>query len=329
MKQTNLSIFIPHLGCPNICSFCNQRFISGSAKVPSPEEVTALLKAQQPVLEAHGQRAEIAFFGGSFTAVDEGYRNSLLEAAKKFTEEYPEQFCGIRCSTRPDCIDEKTLETLKNYGMTAIELGAQSMNDAVLAANRRGHSADDVRKASRLIKDGGFELGLQMMTGLYGDKPEYCIDTAREFIALEPRTVRIYPTVILKNTELDLLRERGEYESFDFETTVGLCADLLTMFREKNISVIRLGLHASETVESEMTGGVYHPALGEIVESRLALREMQKQMKPGKRYIIHTDKKYISRITGHKGVNKAALEEAGISFRLREEKGTFLRIEEI
>ena len=329
MKQTNLSVFIPHLGCPNTCSFCNQRCISGSITAPSADEVKKLLSEQQPVLKAHKQSAEIAFFGGSFTAVDEEYRNSLLEAAQSFIEAFPQEYCGIRCSTRPDCISEKTLLKLKKSGVTAVELGAQSMNDSVLALNKRGHTAEDVRKASRLIKNFGFELGLQMMTGLLGDKPEYCIDTAREFIELKPKTVRIYPTVILQNTELARLFESGEYRSFGFEETVGLCAELLRMFRKNDIKVIRLGLHASETVEGEMLGGVYHPALGEIVESRIVLAKMQEQMKPDSNYIIFTDKKYISRIIGHKSANKAALQATGIRFQIKEEKGTFLRIEEV
>lgn len=329
MKQTNLSIFIPHLGCPNMCSFCNQRYISGSEKAPSPNEVEEVLKAQQPVLEKHEQAAEIAFFGGSFTAIDENYRNSLLEIAQRYCNEYPEQFCGIRCSTRPDCIDEKTLETLKNYGMTAIELGAQSMSDEVLAANNRGHSADDVRKASMLIKDSGIELGLQMMTGLYLDTRENCIITADEFVKLKPKTVRVYPTVILENTRLAELFKSGVYKSFSFEETVDLCALLLEKFEENDIAVIRMGLHASDGVEKTMLGGVYHPALREIVESRIVYKKMRAKMQANHKYIVHTDKTNMSRVIGHKGANRARLLEKKITFKLKEEQGEFLRIEEI
>lgn len=329
MKQTNLSIFIPHKGCPNTCSFCDQRFISGSEKAPSPEEVNAILAGQVSFLEQANLQAEIAFFGGSFTAVDRDYRKSLLYAASQYVKEFPDVYSGIRCSTRPDCIDEEILEELKLYGMTAVELGAQSMNDGVLTANLRGHTAEDVRRASRLIKSYDMELGLQMMTGLYKDKPEYCMETARQFAALKADTVRIYPTVILKGTMLDELRENGLYQSFSFEDTVELCADLLEFFKAENIPVIRLGLHASETVESTMTGGVYHPALGEIVESRIMLRQMLKQMKAlgGSKFVIYTDKKNISLVSGHKGGNRLLLSNLGMTFKIKEKQGCYLEVE--
>lgn len=287
------------------------------------------MAAQVPFLEKGGLQAEIAFFGGSFTAVDRDYRRSLLYAASQYVKEFPHVYSGIRCSTRPDCIDEEILEELRLYGMTAVELGAQSMNDDVLSANMRGHTAEDVRRASALIKSYGMELGLQMMTGLYKDKPEYCINTAKEFIALKADTVRIYPTVILKGTTLDRLREKGLYQSFSFDDTVELCADLLTLFKDADIPVIRLGLHASETVEGTMTGGVYHPALGEIVESRIMLREILKQMKAigGARFVLYTDKKNISLVSGHKGANKRYLNDMGYTFKIKERQGCYLKAE--
>lgn len=328
MKQTNLSIFIPHKGCPNTCSFCNQRFISGSERAPAPEEVRAILAGQVSLLEKNGLRAEIAFFGGSFTAVDKDYRRGLLYAASEYVKEFPEQYVGIRCSTRPDCIDENILDELKLYGVTAVELGAQSMNDEVLRANLRGHTAEDVRSASGLIRAYGIELGLQMMTGLYKDKPSYCLDTAKEFAELKADTVRIYPTVILRGTMLDELREKGLYQSFSFEETVELCAELLLFFEEKNIPVIRLGLHASEGVEGQMTGGTYHQALGEIVKSRIMLKRMREQMERvgGKRFVVFTDKRNISLVIGHKGENKKLLLKEGITFSIREKSGEYLDI---
>ncbi len=331
MKQTNLSIFIPHKGCPNTCSFCNQRFISGSGRAPSPDEVRAILAGQVNTLSQSGLKAEIAFFGGSFTAVDKDYRRALLYAASEYVKEFPEQYVGIRCSTRPDCIDENILDELMLYGVTAVELGAQSMNDEVLVANLRGHTAEDVRRASRLIKSFGIELGLQMMTGLYKDKPSYCIETAREFAELKADTVRIYPTVILKGTMLDDLRKQGLYESFSFEETVDLCAELLLFFEEKNILVIRLGLHASEGVEEQMTGGVYHQALGEIVRSRIMLMRMREQMikLDGKRFIVYTDRKNIGKVVGHGGQNKALLSEEGITFKIKEKTGVYLEIKTV
>ncbi len=289
------------------------------------------MAGQVNILAQSGLKAEIAFFGGSFTAVDKEYRRALLYAASEYVKEFPEQYAGIRCSTRPDCIDENILNELMLYGVTAVELGAQSMNDEVLGANLRGHTAEDVRRASRLIKSYGIELGLQMMTGLYKDKPSFCIETAREFAELKADTVRIYPTVILKGTMLDELRKQGFYESFSFEETVDLCAELLLFFEEKNIPVIRLGLHASDGVEEQMTGGVYHQALGEIVKSRIMLMRMREQMTKlgGGRFIVYTDRRNIGTVVGHGGQNKALLSEEGITFKIKEKTGVYLEIKTV
>ena len=181
---------------------------------PSPEEVAALLASQAQVLESRDMKAEIAFFGGSFTAIKREYMTALLSAAGDALKKYPQAYDGIRCSTRPDAIDREILDILKDSGMTAVELGAQSMDDEVLAANDRGHTAQDVRNAAALIKEYGFSLGLQMMTGLYKDTPEKCLRTAEEFIALGADTVRIYPTVILSGTRLGELYLEGRYKSF-------------------------------------------------------------------------------------------------------------------
>ncbi len=329
MKQTNLSIFIPHYGCPNCCSFCNQRAISGTKIPPTADEVFKILSEQQSTLAEKEMCAEIAFFGGSFTAVDREYMISLLNTAQHFTANYPKQFCGIRCSTRPDCIDRDILDILKEYGMTTIELGAQSMNNAVLFDNRRGHTAEAVRSAAELIKEYGFSLGLQMMTGLYKDKPEYCIETAREFIALGADCVRIYPTVILKGTYLGELYEQGEYKSFGFDETIDLCAELITMFSKADIPVIRLGLHSGGDFEGEILGGVYHPALREITEGRIMFSRMKNAMDESgkKRFRIYTDRRNISLISGHKKENKLKLAELGYSFSITQEDGTDLSIE--
>ena len=331
MKRTNLSVFIPHYGCPNCCSFCNQRCISGTKEPPSPEDVKAVIAEQQPLLRQKGMTAEIAFFGGSFTAVDREYMTRLLETAHYFVSRYPEQYDGIRCSTRPDCIDDEVLEILQHYGMTTIELGAQSMNDEVLFANRRGHDAQAVRNAASLIKEYGFKLGLQMMTGLYKDTPDYCIATADEFIALGADCVRIYPTVIIRGTYLGELFEKGEYCSFDFDETIDLCAVLLERFEKAGIPVIRLGLHSGGDFDGNILGGVYHPALREIAEGRMYFNRMKEFMDRagGTRFRVYTDKRNISRISGHKKENKAKLSELGYSFVITEEGGTDLRIETV
>lgn len=310
-----------------MCSFCDQRSITGERSAPTAEQVRALLEEQAEHLAQIGMSAEIAFFGGSFTAVPRGYMLELLDTARAAVERFP-CYSGIRCSTRPDCIDAEIVDILKSYGVTAVELGAQSMNDEVLSANDRGHTAEDVRRASALIKQSGIELGLQMMTGLYSDTPEFCLETADEFIKLSPGTVRIYPTVILKNTRLGELFESGGYKSFTFDETVDLCAELLKKFTGNGIKVIRLGLHASPDVEREMLGGVYHPALREIVESRIVLGELTERLKafPKGDYTIFTDKKNISRTVGQKRENVRRLSALGYNIDVREREGAKLGI---
>ncbi len=327
MKRTNLSVFIPHVGCPHRCSFCDQRSISGERSAPTGEQVSAVLREQAPHLAERGMTAEIAFFGGSFTAVPRDYMLSLLEAAGEAMKRFS-VYSGIRCSTRPDCIDDEIIDILQNYGVTAVELGAQSMSDEVLLANERGHTAEDVRRASRLIKQSGIELGLQMMTGLYKDTPEKCVMTADEFIKLSPETVRIYPTVILKNTRLGELFKSGEYKSFSFHETIDLCALLLKKFESKGIKVIRLGLHASPDVEREMLGGVYHPALREIVESRIFLNDMKTRLaEAGKGdHFIFTDPKNLSKAIGQKKCNIKALAELGYDVDILPLEGEYLLI---
>lgn len=309
MKKGNISVFVPHIGCPRKCSFCNQNTITGSCSAPAPDDVkaaveTALLKADYDY--------EIAFFGGSFTAIDRSYMLSLLEAAKPYVESG--KIKGIRCSTRPDAIDDEILSVLKAYGVTAIELGAQSMNDSVLSANLRGHTADDVRKAAGLIKKYGFELGLQMMTDLYLSSPETDIESAKEIIKLKPDTVRIYPTVTLKNTYLETLMLEGKYTPSTIENTVSLCARLVPMFHDKGIRIIRLGLHASDDVKKNMLGGGYHESLGEMVWSRILFNRILEN--PPGEYTAYINEKTVSKLKGNKKSNITALENAGYNIKI-------------
>lgn len=310
-RHSNISIFIPHMGCPNMCSFCNQHTISNSY-VPSPKEVGEMLeKACERLPEG---TAEIAFFGGSFTAIDREYMTALLKAAYPFVQ--MGKAAGIRCSTRPDCIEGDVLDVLKRFGVTAVELGAQSMDDAVLAANNRGHTAEDVYKASALIKECGFELGLQMMTGLYRSSPEKDMETAEKIAEIKPDTVRVYPTVILRGTRLGELFQSGEYVPYSFDTAVEICADMLEMFEGRGIRVIKLGLHASETVEEDMLGGFYHPAFREICEGILFRREIERRTETGGNYLVYVAPNAVSKASGQRKCN----------IKYFADKGTYIKI---
>ncbi len=319
MKHANISLFVPHAGCPNQCSFCNQKTISGSVKELTSEEVQKTLE-QASKAGLSTQNTEIAFFGGSFTAIDRAYMLSLLEAAKPYIEN--KTFSGIRISTRPDAIDDEILKILKAYGVTAIELGAQSTNDEVLLSNRRGHTKADIENASRLIKKHGFSLGLQMMTGLYKSTPKADIETAKDIIALKPDTVRIYPTIVLENTHLAELLERGEYTSPSLEETVALCAELLELFYKNNVRVIRLGLHSGGNVEEGFLSGPYHPAFGELCESEIYFKIIKEKLSEiyktentleAKSVTICVNSKELSKAIGQKGKNKENLLKLGYS----------------
>lgn len=313
MKHANVALFIPHAGCPYQCSFCNQRSITGQVHQPLPEEVTQTLEIAKQGLKEKSYFSEIAFFGGSFTAIDRNYMLSLLQAAAPYLQD--NTFSGIRISTRPDAIDEDILSILKEYGVTTIELGAQSMNDQVLRQNRRGHTAQQVRHAAGLIRAAGFSLGLQMMTGLYGDTPDGAIATAHALAALRPDCVRIYPTVIMKDTELAERYLAGEYQPMPLEQAVALCGDLLDFFQQEEIPVIRLGLHSTPELLRDRLAGPWHPAFRELCESRLLLCRMLEYLEqnqiPLGQIEIAVAPTFHSRAVGQKKKNLAELSARG------------------
>jgi histone acetyltransferase (RNA polymerase elongator complex component) len=335
VKHANIAFFVPHLGCPNRCSFCDQRRISGSGGPPDPREVSrACARAFEGLA---GREVEIAFFGGSFTAIPRDKMVSLLEAAFPFVER---GLCaGIRISTRPDAVDGETCRILKRYGVTTVELGVQSMDDRVLALNRRGHDSAAVRRAVGVLREHGFFVGLQIMPGLYGDTEETIWRTARETAGLRPDCVRIYPTVVIAGTELERLYRAGLFEPLSLEAAVELCAGLLLFFEEeRRIPVIRLGLHASQTLEKDLTAGPYHPAFRELAEGRIFFQRVQsglseRQFDP-KAAVLRVNPRDVSRAVGQRrcnilrlaelGWNIRVLSDGGLSpgeFRLEEEKG--------
>ena len=238
----------------------------------------------------------------------------LLETAHEFTGEG--KFKGIRISTRPDCIDREVLDILKKYGVTAIELGAQSMCDEVLEANERGHNAAQVAEACVLIREYGFELGLQMMTGLYKSSLIKDMDTAQHMVGLHPDTVRIYPVVVLKGTRLGELYEKGVYEMTSFDEMAAFCAKLIVLFEENGIRVIKCGLHASEFVEKDMLAGYYHPAFREICEMMIYREEMTHKLRCDFPYdsgvaVFEVNGKCLSKAVGQKRANIEFFKERG------------------
>lgn len=258
------------------------------------------------------EEAEIAFFGGSFTAIDRGYMLSLLDAAKP----YIKFFKGIRISTRPDCIDNGILMLLKNYNVSTIELGAQSMDDDVLKANRRGHTSDDVKIASELIKKFGFNLGLQMMTGLYKSDFNKDLATADEFIRLKPDCVRVYPTVIMRNTELEELYNSGKFSPYTLSESVDLCSKIMMRFYDNNIDVIRVGLHYSDSLTENDVVKNYHPAFKELCESKIFLDKILNNTTKNN-FNLYVNPKSLSKAIGQGRCNAKELLKRGCNVKFK------------
>ena len=318
MKHANVAIFVPNLGCPHRCSFCDQRAITGQAAPPRPEDVVSAVRIAQDSLGENSRFAQIAFFGGSFTAIERGYMLSLLKAAAPFV--WDKRFAGIRISTRPDALDKEILALLKAYGVTAIELGAQSMDDRVLLLNRRGHTARQVEDAASLVRRSGFSLGLQMMTGLFGDTVQGAMETAEKLAALNPDTVRIYPALVMKNTELAQKYRAGEYRPTPLSEAVALCGGLLEFFEDRGIRVIRLGLHSTPELRQNLLAGPWHPAFRELCESGLFLKRLlaylaAHDIPPGE-ITVAVNPRRVSRATGQNRQNLSALLSLGYRARI-------------
>lgn len=307
-RESIIPVFVPHLGCPNDCVFCNQRRISGSTVPATADTVRRAIEAAA-LLPRSGAKRQLAFYGGSFTAIPVPEQTALLTAAKEYLDRG--EIDSLRLSTRPDAIDVPTLNRLKACGVETIELGAQSMDDGVLRLSGRGHTAEDVIRASRLIKAHGFRLILQMMTGLPGDDDEKAIATAEKIIALAPDGVRVYPTVIVRDTALFDLWQAGRYTEHTVEDAVRVCAKLVPLFDTAGIPIIRLGLNPTEELSSgAAAGGAYHPALGELVKSRIMLlraRRLLAGSAPGRSVTIGVHKSRVSQMVGQHRQNVEAL----------------------
>lgn len=316
-KHINIALFIPHEGCPHQCSFCNQRSISGAVKKPRSEDVKAAVETALRARDCAG--AQLAFFGGSFTAIRREYMLELLDAAQPYLKKG--QIAGIRVSTRPDAVDTPVLALLKQYGVTAIELGAQSMDDRILCQNGRGHTAQDVEDASRRIQEMGFELGLQMMTGLPGDTPEGSVGSARRLLSLRPDTMRIYPTIVLEGTPLARLYRAGNYIPQPLEEAVQLCAALLLLCEEAGVPVIRLGLHAGGEVQEGYLAGPWHPAFRELCEGELyyqnACSALQRILPQGGKAVLRVAPRFVSQMAGQRRRNLERLKEQGFACRVK------------
>ncbi len=316
-KEYIIPIFVPHLGCPNACVFCNQHKITGKQNQVTAKEVKETIEEYLNNFKDKENKVEVAFFGGSFTAIPEKKQNELLEAAYEYVK--VGQVDSIRISTRPDYINRKILKRLKKYKVKTIELGVQSSNNYVLAKAKRGHTFEDVKKASKLIRFYRFTLGHQMMVGLPESTALDEINTAKDLIKLKPKMVRIYPVLVIQNTELEELYNKKEYEPLSVTQAVERCKEIADLFNHHKINIIRIGLQTTEEItdpkkeNSQVVAGPYHPAFRQLVEGRLwydaIVSEIKKCNTKVKLVEIKANPDDVNNIIGHKKENMKKLKD--------------------
>lgn len=348
-KHAIIPIFIPHQGCPNDCVFCNQKKITARQPEPGPDEIKTIIETwlstltNRPGLET----VEIAFFGGSFTGIPIKRQREYLKIAREYKDKGLVQ--KIHLSTRPDYIDEEILDNLKTFETDVIELGVQSFDEEVLNASGRGHDSSCVYKACRLIQDYGFELGIQLMIGLPGDSMEKCLFSARETVKIGPSIARLYPTVIIEDTMLMELYQKGLYTPLSTSEAVEITKEMYKILTAAGIQIIRVGLKSSDLIRQDgaTCGHTFHPAFRQLVEGEIAREKMElllaevlrngipesnratsektekKIFDPAaflpEEVIFFSSQKWFSNLIGHKGCNKAyfarKLPELSISYK--------------
>lgn len=316
-KEYIIPIFVPHLGCPHACIFCNQRKISGEQKNVRAEDVRKTIEYYLDNFKDDNKLVEVAFFGGSFTAIDIELQKELLETANEYIQKGLVN--GIRISTRPDAINKNILKMLKKYNVKTIELGVQSANNYILQKAERGHTFEDVKKASKLINKYGFILGHQMMIGLPESTTIDEIDTAKALIKLKPKIVRIYPVLVIKGTKLEEEYNNGNYEPLSVVQAVERSKEVAHLFNKKKIRVIRIGLQNTDEIcepgnkTSQVVAGPYHPAFRQLVEAGMwydvIVSKIKKLGTKVKQVQIRANPEDVNNIIGHKKENIEKLKE--------------------
>lgn len=311
-QQFIIPIFIPHKGCPNDCVFCNQRKITGQASTYDYEKIEREIKTALSTIDFNKDPiVEIAFYGGSFTAINRKSQEALLSIGKKYIDQY--QLQGMRISTRPDYINEKILDRLKKYGVKIIELGVQSLDASVLKASNRGHERDIVYRSAKLIKAYGFTLGIQLMIGLPGDNSKKSMETVKRVIELKPDISRIYPTLIIKDTALEEMYNQGQYQPLSLEDAIELSKNMYHLLFKNNIQVIRIGLQPTKNIleGEDVVAGPFHSSFRSLVMSRYIYDLIINAMGnfKGDTIIFELNNKDISYLIGDNKSNKRKIIE--------------------
>lgn len=270
--------FIHHQGCPHRCLFCNQLSIGGARRRESADTLGDLTRTIELWLgrsARHGE-VQVAFYGGSFTCLDEALQFELLQAVAPYIDQ--KRVNSIRLSTRPDCVTEPVCDLLVSAGVSTVEIGAQSMKDGVLERSGRGHTAMDTERAAKLLAARGLRVGIQLMVGLPGETPRSFMDGVRLVVKLAPDLVRIYPTLVLAGTGLADLYLKKDWKPLSLERAVILAGRARDLFTANDISVARMGLQPSAELERQILAGPYHPAFGELVLTRMWYRRVRKRL---------------------------------------------------
>ncbi len=280
MNPYIIPIFISHQGCPQKCIFCNQPNITGQDISPITAKWVASTIEEGLSRKRKAQRTEtqVAFYGGTFTGLDTALQEETLSVVLPFWEE--KKVHSVRLSTRPDYIDTKEITLLRKYPVKTVELGIQSMHNAVLARAQRGHTSRDNLRAVRMLKEAGFQVGAQIMIGLPGEDRKEILGALEPLFAHKPDFMRIYPTLVLRGTVLADLYQKGEYHPFTLQEALEICRDIFVLARERGITVIRMGLQADAGLEKNLIAGPYHPAFGQIVRAEALKNDLMKKLEP-------------------------------------------------
>lgn len=311
-----IPLFIPHRGCPHLCLFCNQHSIAAAGQEASPDSaIGGVIRAW---LDRSPGRKEVqaAFFGGSFTCLPREEQEGLLAAVQPFIDSG--EVDTIRLSTRPDCIDREACRFLRSRRVGVVELGVQSFDDRVLRAARRGHCADDSRQAVALLQEAGMAVGIQLMPGLPEETYRSFVAGVRETVALRPALVRLYPTVVLRHSALARQWQAGGYRPLSLNRAVAMTARARELLDAAGIAVVRMGLQPSARLEAEVLAGPYHPAFGELVQSRLWLRRIRRRLAglaARESLTITVSPRDRSAIVGNNRINIRRLEDLGYAGR--------------
>ena len=324
-KHAIIPIFIPHQGCPNDCVFCNQKAITARQPDVTMDEVRNTIETWLSTLTGRAgmETIEIAFFGGSFTGIPMKQQSEYLSIACEYKKRG--LIHKIHLSTRPDYIDREILDNLKKYRVDVIELGVQSFDEEVLRAAGRGHDSRCVYEACDLIKEYGFELGIQLMIGLPEDSMEKCIYSAKEAVKIGPSIARLYPTIVIENTELMNMYKRGDYSPLTSEEAVDITKEMYCILTEAGINIIRVGLKSSDLIreDGQIQGNTFHPAFRQLVEGSIARDKMESLLQENfpesgdpcwdpftsKEVVFYSNDKWFSNMIGHKGCNKKHFSE--------------------